>query len=130
MPIPTDLIVRWALCHPLDFQPGTQQSYSNFSYQLCRSVCESVTGEPFEQYVRQEILLPLGITDMQLEPIGPAYVPGEAHRYRTHDLKDFGGGRQPVGPPGGSWLASSVDMARFMAAIDGSRGPRFARPRR
>jgi len=122
LPIPADLVVRWALCHPLDFQPGTQQSYSNFSYQLCRSVCESVTGEPFERYVRQQILRPLDITDMQLEPIRPAYAPGEAHRYRTHDFKDFGGGRKSIGPPGGSWLASSVDMARFLAAIDGSRG--------
>ncbi|HEX4142448.1 MAG TPA: serine hydrolase domain-containing protein [Pirellulales bacterium] len=122
LPIPSDLVVRWALCHPLDFQPGTQQSYSNFSYQLCRSVCESVTGEPFERWVRQQILLPLDITDMQLEPIRPAYALGEAHRYRTDDLHDFGGGRKPIGPPGGSWLASSVDMARFMAAVDGSRG--------
>jgi N-acyl-D-amino-acid deacylase len=121
-PIPSELIVRWAFCHPLDFQPGTEQSYSNFSYQLCRHVCQSVTGEPFESYVRQQILRPLGVTDMQLEPIGPGYVPGEAHRYRNGDLKEFGGGRAPIEPPAGSWLASSVDMARFLAAVDGSRG--------
>ncbi|HTU27534.1 MAG TPA: serine hydrolase domain-containing protein [Pirellulales bacterium] len=122
LPVPPELVVRWAFCHPLDFQPGTEQSYSNFSFQLCRSVCESVTGEPFERYVRQQILRPIGISDMQLEPIHPAYVAGEAHRYRARDWKDFGGGRQPVGPPAGSWLASATDMARFMAAVDGSRG--------
>ncbi len=121
-PVPREAIVRYAFSHPLDFQPGTQESYSNFSYQICRHVCESVTGEPFEHYVQSGILAPLGIVDMQLEPIGPVYVRGEAHRYRTGDWKDFGGGRKPISPPGGSWLASSVDMARFMAAIDGSRG--------
>jgi N-acyl-D-amino-acid deacylase len=117
-PVPSEAIVRWAFSHPLDFTPGAQQSYSNFSYQLLRHVCQSVNHQPFEQYVRLEILMPLGITDMCLEPIGPGYAKGEAHRYRTDDWKEFGGGRAAISPPGGSWLASSVDMARLMAALD------------
>jgi Beta-lactamase len=53
-------IVRWP--------PGTHMSYSNPGYGVAGYVIEKVSGEPFDRYIRENILAPLGITtgDFQL----------------------------------------------------------------
>lgn len=47
---------------PLDFRPGTQWSYSNSGYMLLGYIIEKVTGQPYEQAVRERIFKPLGMT--------------------------------------------------------------------
>jgi CubicO group peptidase (beta-lactamase class C family) len=47
---------------PLDFSPGTQWSYSNSGYSLLGYIIEKVTGQPYEQVVREHIFKPLGMT--------------------------------------------------------------------
>ena len=44
---------------PLDFEPGTKYSYSNSGYVLLGYIIEKVTGKPWEQVVRENILKPL-----------------------------------------------------------------------
>ena len=46
----------------LKFAPGARASYSNYNYMLLGAVIEAVTGEPYEQYMTQNILQPLGMT--------------------------------------------------------------------
>ena len=50
----------------LDFEPGTQFAYSNFGYYALGRVIEAVTGLSYEEYVRNEILEPIGITRMSI----------------------------------------------------------------
>jgi CubicO group peptidase (beta-lactamase class C family) len=45
----------------LDFAPGTQFKYSNAAFDILAAVIYRVTGKPFETYVRQQILLPIGM---------------------------------------------------------------------
>ncbi len=47
---------------PLDFDPGTQYSYSNSGYILLGLIIEKVTHMPYERVVRDIILRPLGMT--------------------------------------------------------------------
>lgn len=47
---------------PLDFKPGTDFSYSNSGYMLLGYIIEKVTGQPYEQVVRERIFKPLGMT--------------------------------------------------------------------
>lgn len=42
-------------------RPGTGFSYSNTGYNLLEILIEDVTGQSFSEYIRTEILLPLGI---------------------------------------------------------------------
>jgi CubicO group peptidase (beta-lactamase class C family) len=44
---------------PLDFEPGTQYSYSNSGYILLGLIIEKVTGKPYQVIVRDFILTPL-----------------------------------------------------------------------
>src|SRR6266849_4116399 len=47
-------VVRWP--------PGTRFSYSNPGYSIAGYLIEKVTGQPFDAYIRQNILAPLEIT--------------------------------------------------------------------
>jgi CubicO group peptidase (beta-lactamase class C family) len=46
----------------LKFEPGTQAAYSNFNYMLLGAVIEAVTQEPYETYITENILQPLGMS--------------------------------------------------------------------
>lgn len=45
----------------LKFTPGERASYSNVGYLALGEVVSEVSGAPYEEYVRDEILLPLGM---------------------------------------------------------------------
>lgn len=50
----------------LSFTPGEKYEYSNISYWLLGNIIEIVSGQKYEDYVRQHILTPLNITPMEL----------------------------------------------------------------
>lgn len=129
LPIPDDWLVRYVFSRPLAFAPGAEEHYSNFGFFLCSEVVQRVSGLPYEQYVRRRVLAPAGIDDMERERLGRRYGANEARRYGRDALKEFPGGRNPIGPPAGSWIGSAVDMARFLTALDGSRGKSLLSPR-
>lgn len=59
---------------PIMFEPGTRDLYSNTGIDIGAAVVESVTGMKWEQYLKQEVLEPLGMkstwfwpTDKQLK---------------------------------------------------------------
>lgn len=48
---------------PLDFEPGTQFSYSNSNYYLLGVLIEHLTGQPYAIALRERLLAPLGLED-------------------------------------------------------------------
>lgn len=48
---------------PLEFSPGSTFSYSNSGYVLLGYVIERVTGTPYERFLKDKILRPLGLND-------------------------------------------------------------------
>jgi CubicO group peptidase (beta-lactamase class C family) len=52
---PRSRIVRW--------RPGTRHAYANGGYTIAARAIEVAAGEPFDVYLRREILQPLGIRD-------------------------------------------------------------------
>lgn len=50
-----DLIIN----EDLEFEPGTQSSYSNSGYHILGLLIEKVTGEPLNDFIREKILIPL-----------------------------------------------------------------------
>jgi len=55
-------VKRWCSAD-LAFEPGSRWSYSNSGYVLLGAIIETVTGKPFAQVVREEILEPAGMKD-------------------------------------------------------------------
>ena len=46
---------------PLRAQPGTREIYSNTGYAILAAVIEQVTGKSYDAYVRDDLLVPLGL---------------------------------------------------------------------
>jgi N-acyl-D-amino-acid deacylase len=144
-PLGVDHVVRYGLGRRLDFEPGARHVYSNFGYLLLGRVIETVTGRGYEDYVRTEVLAPLGCAGMRLGRAMPE--DRFAREVRYYDaLKRFGrclhpprlGQAVPL-PDGadnfevyeahGGWVASAADLVRFARGFDPERDPAvFARP--
>lgn len=54
---------RRILALPLKFAPGDGERYSNAGYTLLAVIVERVSGRAFREYVREELLLPAGLSD-------------------------------------------------------------------
>ncbi|HKP30051.1 MAG TPA: serine hydrolase [Gemmatimonadales bacterium] len=134
-------VMRFMLGRPLDFAPGTKFAYSNFGYCVLGRVIEKVAGEPYNDYVQEKILTPLGITRMRIGASNrEGRAPGEVTYYdRDSTTSVFGGGGIVPSPYGGfflesfdalgAWIASAPDLLKFMTAVDGfSTRPDILRP--
>ena len=132
-PAEPDHIIRVMLGRKLDFDPGQRYAYSNFGYCLLGRVIEAVTGISYEQYVRDQVLAPLGIRSMRVgktrleDRCGPSEVqyhdPGQGPSVFARDLgqsvpRPYGAFYLEAMDAHGGWLASAVDLARFAAAFD------------
>ena len=127
---------RLVLRRRLKFMPGSWQKYSNFGYLLLSEIIEKVSGKPYEQFIREEVLAPAGCYDMHIA--GNYYEdrrPNEV-RYYTHEgdgkyIEDYsdngqmvercyGGNNVPLLSGAGAWCGSTAEIARLVASIDGS----------
>ena len=126
---------RLVLGRRLKFMPGTSQDYSNFGYLLLSEIIEKVSGMPYEEFIRTQVLAPAGCYDMH---IGGNYYDDKREnevRYYTHNgdgkfIEDYtdngvmvercyGGNNIPLLSGAGAWCASPAEIARLVAAIDG-----------
>ena len=57
-----------AASEPLLFEPGTREWYSNTGIDVAAAVVETVTGQKWEEYLRQTVLEPLGMRDTGFWP--------------------------------------------------------------
>lgn len=54
--------LEWLFVQPLNFAPDTRYEYSNVNYTLLSLVVEQVSGMVYEDFIRQSIFEPLGMT--------------------------------------------------------------------
>jgi CubicO group peptidase (beta-lactamase class C family) len=62
-PTSVDTILRTWAERPLDFPPGQEWQYSGTNYVIAGRIVEKVAGEPYEKFLADDVLLPIGITD-------------------------------------------------------------------
>jgi CubicO group peptidase (beta-lactamase class C family) len=128
---------------PLRYQPGERWMYS-LATDLCGYLVQAISGQPFDQYLQQHILGPLGMVDTGFQ-VRPEQLPRFAACYtRTPDkalkLMDdpqkSSYARTPMMPGGGGGLVSTLadywrfcEMLRRGGELDGVRiiGPRTLR---
>ena len=67
-PVDKLAVARHMYARMLDFAPGTNNKYSNFGYLLAGAVVEHVSGKSYFEYVRQVLLQPAGITEVEVMP--------------------------------------------------------------
>jgi D-alanyl-D-alanine carboxypeptidase len=110
------------------FPPGRRWEYNNTNYLLAGLVLEHATHEPVATALRREILDPLGLRDVALQPQERPQ-PGAAHGYgpsaggqREHDLSDGSGFVPFRSAASASWtaggiVASAPSVAAFGDAV-------------
>ncbi|MFF0905550.1 UNVERIFIED_CONTAM: serine hydrolase domain-containing protein [Kocuria sp. CPCC 205316] len=96
------------------FAPGTTPAYSNYGLALAGYVVQQVTGVPFEEYVRREVLDPLGMTSSTAEqPLPPALSNRMADGFPAPGAEPAPFEHLSV-PPAGSVSSTAQDMAAFL----------------
>jgi N-acyl-D-amino-acid deacylase len=133
-PASAETVVRYMLGQPLQFDPGDRYAYSNLGYAVLGRIVERVTGESYEDFVRDEILAPMGISRMHIGATRPEdRADGEARYYDPAFAPSVFPGEGTVAFPDGGfyleamdahggWVASAVDLVRFATAVDGRGG--------
>lgn len=92
----------------LSFEPGRKFAYSNIGYWLLGKVVEQVTGQAHSAYVREHILLPLGLSAQDMDFVIPdesRHANGYLKKYSLMNLvKGFVFDSKFLGGYEGNWL--------------------------
>jgi CubicO group peptidase (beta-lactamase class C family) len=115
-------LIKLATSQPLDFEPGSDASYSDVGYVLLGFVINRVAGEFYGDFLQRRVFGPLGMTRSRV--ISDAdIVPGRASGY---ELRDDGRLRNqtPVSPAlnrtaDGSLYSTVQDLMKWDRALDG-----------
>ena len=66
--MPIRSVAATAASQPIMFEPGTRQSYSNTGIDIGAAVVQAVTGMKWEDYLKKEVLDPLGMKSTTFKP--------------------------------------------------------------
>jgi CubicO group peptidase (beta-lactamase class C family) len=123
-PVTRDQLIQTALSSKLLFTPGSRESYSNPGYSILAAIIEKVSGKTYDEYVRDNILRPLGMTHTGL--LLPNFALNTlAHGYRVSGEDAGTMLEKPHAADGPFWnlrgnggmLSTVGDMATFYTAL-------------
>lgn len=123
----TDQVISATLdTRPVTQTPGSKFVYSNISINIAGRVIEKIAGVPYDKYVQDNLLKPIGI-DLNTMKIGGSTLaeraPNEVVYYNPYPGYD-----QPYDFPvprfdaHGGWTTTPINMARLLAFTDGVPG--------
>lgn len=105
---------------PPEFEPGSQERYSNYGFLLLGYIVEQISGMSYYDYVEANIFAPAGMADSGFLPEN-VKVEGRSTGYTRTE-----GGLSPNddtlpyrGTGAGGGYSTVIDMARFAAALTG-----------
>jgi uncharacterized protein (TIGR03437 family) len=136
-PPTADTVISYMLSKGLDFGPGSRYAYSNFGYVLLGRVIEKLSGKTYRQFMNEQVLEPMGLTNVQIGGSTlAARLPGEVKYYdypgapsvssflspwREKEPRPYAVLDTDLVDSAGGWVASVVDLAKFVAMLDGAR---------
>jgi CubicO group peptidase (beta-lactamase class C family) len=110
---------------PFSTAPGTAYEYSNYGFAILGRIVANVSGRPYEHYITERVLRPLGMSATTLE--SSAVPAGQlAHGYRRQDEEWLEERQLPDGAFGamGGMLSSVSDLARWVGFMLDAWPPR------
>lgn len=137
LPLTIDDMTEYASRNRLRSRPGGAYKYSNLGYIVLSKIIEKTTNLPYETYVRDSLLAPIGCYDMYLgknfsqnrkENEVAYYEVEEAEPVAAFDgsgkmvMKSNGGNDVCCLSGAGGWIASPVELLKFVAAINNHPG--------
>jgi len=106
----------------LNFRPGERFQYSNTGYFLLANIVSRVTGKPFAEWMRDNVFLPLGMTDTFFSDDHRAIVPNRASPYRKYGNGALQNSNSNLEAYGSSSLFSTLaDMLKWVSNFETRR---------
>ncbi|PGS36715.1 peptide ABC transporter [Bacillus cereus] len=98
----------------LDSEPGVRYQYATINYDVLGLIIEKVTGLKFERYIKENLLIPLGLNETYLnrEFIGEQVAKGyklDFLKPRLYDAPEYRGNT-----PAGYFISNAEDMAHWL----------------
>jgi D-alanyl-D-alanine carboxypeptidase len=112
-------VVNTALQHPIDFQPGTAQKYTNTAYVTAGMIVEKVTGRSYARNLRERIAEPLNLRHTYY-PNDDPHLPNPAARGYLDvngDLVDVTEMNQSIPGAAGAIISTSADLDTFITGL-------------
>ena len=106
---------------PLVFdEPGKEMYYSNSGYIILQWIIEKISDKTFDHYLAQNIFEPLQMKT--ITHLNDTVMPvGQAQPYQYLNSSKYLKSTETVGPRAsgaGGWIASALDLYRFMLGLD------------
>lgn len=98
------------------FPPGHTSAYSNYGTTLAGYIVERISGRKHEDYIREQIFEPLGMTRSTfVQPLPKELLPlmSKGYALGSEDAKPF---EFVNAAPAGALSSTALDMSRFMMA--------------
>jgi CubicO group peptidase (beta-lactamase class C family) len=129
-----ETLLRTQLGRSLAFAPGETQEYSNFGFLLLSMIIEKISGTDYESWMQENILKPAGCLDFHIaNNYYQEKYPNEVRYYVQPDdapvseynnsgrmvVRCYGGNDIRALSGAGAWAASTAELCRFVASIDG-----------
>ena len=133
LPLSMDDMVQYATKIRIRAVPGGRFNYSNLGYIVLSKVIEKITGLPYETYIKDSVLAPIGCYDIHLannysegfrENEVTYYEVKEAEPVPAYDgtdtlvMKSLGGNDVHGLYGAGGWVASPVELLKLVSAIN------------
>jgi CubicO group peptidase (beta-lactamase class C family) len=117
-----DELLQWVLDNQnLKFTPGSNYEYSNVGFSFLGRIVEVVSGKPFETFLKEDVLKPMGVTDIHVGGGQDERRPNECVYYSQDGTNGYGNPMQVIAACGGI-IASTNQMMTVLAHIDGRDG--------
>ncbi len=129
-PVGDSTLIRYALQEKLSYTPGMVYSYSNIGYLVLGKIIEKISGLRYEQYVVQNIFVPLSIDDIRLgKNLSKDKAEREVEYISTYSTQScygdgswvpaqYGGFNLEAMNAHGGWIATASDLTRLLLAVD------------
>jgi N-acyl-D-amino-acid deacylase len=127
VPPSSDEALTYMLKSPLDFEPASAYSYSNFTYNTLGLVIEKLGAKPYEEYVQEKIFKPLSLNDCyigqtianQYEPKYYVFSDEEFRHFIERSIAGLPYGNSEVlqkNAASGGWVVTAQSLVRLLTA--------------
>lgn len=105
---------------PVDFAPGEKWAYNNSGYVLLGVIIEQVTGKPWNDFLRQRLLEPLGIDSTDAYPDSRIVI-GRVPGYSGPADEPYNASYVSMTQPhaAGALMSNALDVDRWQRALHG-----------
>lgn len=131
-PVSENYLTKYLLQKGLNFVPGSKYAYSNIGYLCLGAIIEELSGKTYENYVKSEILEPLGIYDMHTggnllsdkQEREVEYTSAEGTNLSVYGTGiqvpwTYGGMNVHAMSAHGGWITTARDFVKLLCAVDG-----------